>query len=308
MADIGEKKYNLIITYDDVNATKVTLPISIPPGPEGRGIESTKIENGRLIVKYTGDAKEYDIGPVGGGGGDGSGGSITVDNQLSSDSTNPVQNKVITDKLAEIEAMVSYVEPTISTLQLANTNSSYEITSEAGVQYNLAKFTHKETNKANIEGTLSFKKGSSTLISGIEPTDTATEITVTDNNTVKSAQTITYTLTGTSKKGKTISKSASVTFYYASYIGANENGTANADFIPKLTKVQSSSLSGTKTVTVNSNGYIWFITTGTISKITSGGFDVPFSNQGNYTYNGGTYKWYRTDNVIIPGTYTYDIS
>lgn len=307
MANTGDKVYRMTIYYDD-GTTEAPLDISIPPGPAGRGIQKTEItDEGKLFITYT-DGSTADLGVVVGGGGDGSGGSITVDNQLSNTSANPVQNKVIADKIAELEGLLNYVEPTITTLQLANTNSSYEITSEAGVQYNLAKFTHKETNKANIEGTLSFKKGSSTLISGIEPTDTATEIAVTDNNTVKSAQTITYTLTGTSKKGKTISKSASVTFYYASYIGANENGTATADFVPTLEKVQSSNLKGTKTVTVTSNGYIWFITTGTISKITSGGFDVPFSNQGNYTYNGGTYKWYRTDNVIIPGTYTYDIS
>ena len=155
---------------------------------------------------------------------------------------------------------------------------------------------------------MTFKKGSTVLKSDIDTTDTVASVSITDNNTVKTAQTITYTLTGKSKKGNTVSKSASVSFYFASYIGANSNETISDSVIASLTKVSSTGLNGTREITVSSNGYIWFITTGTINDIKSGGFAVPFSNKGSHTYNGGNYKCYRTDNLIVAGTYTYVIS
>lgn len=44
------------------------------------------------------------------------GGSITVDSELSEDSTNPVQNKVITAKITEIETNVGNVDALLSTI------------------------------------------------------------------------------------------------------------------------------------------------------------------------------------------------
>lgn len=244
-------------------------------------------------------------GPVGEGG---EGGSIKVDDKLDTSSPNPVQNSTIAKEIERIWDSVNYVEPTIGELSLTPSSGSVEITSANGVAYNLTSFKHRETSPTNFNGKLTFKKGSTVLKSDIDPTDTVASVSITDNNTVKTAQTITYTLTGKSKKGNTVSKSASVSFYFASYIGANSNETISDSVIASLTKVSSTGLNGTREVTVSSNGYIWFITTGTINKITSGGFDVPFSNKGSHTYNGGSYKCYRTDNLIVAGTYTYVIS
>lgn len=306
-----EKTYTLTLNFD--NGTSTSTNFLVPYGPAGRGISKTEITSeGQLKIYYT-DGSSETLGTV--VGGDGSGGSITVDTELSSTSANPVQNKTITDKLAEIEAMVSYVEPTISTLTLSGTNvTSHEITSETGVTYNLTGFTHKETNKANIEGTLSFKKGSSTLISGIEPTDTATEITVTDNNTVKTAQKITYTLTGTSKKGKTISKSASIDFYHPSYIvvttGGNVEDVDLSDTNPKRIKISSPSLVRTTayTVPLKSDGYIWFVSTSLITNVLSQGVtSVPIDNKGTFTYNGGSYTFWRTS-YELSGNITHSLT
>lgn len=238
----------------------------------------------------------------------GEGGSIEVDDELNKESQNPVQNKIIAEEIERIWDSVNYVEPTIGELSLTPSSGSVEITSASGVTYNLTSFKHRETSPTNFNGKLTFKKGSTVLKSDIDPTDTVASVSITDNNTVKTAQTITYTLTGKSKKGNTVSKSASVSFYFASYIGANSNETISDSVIASLTKVSSTGLNGTREITVSSNGYIWFITTGTINKITSGGFDVPFSNKGSHTYNGGSYKCYRTDNLIVAGTYTYVIS
>lgn len=44
------------------------------------------------------------------------GGSITVDSELSEESTNPVQNKVITAKITEIETKVGNVDALLSTI------------------------------------------------------------------------------------------------------------------------------------------------------------------------------------------------
>lgn len=214
------------------------------------------------------------------------------------------------EKFNSLVDLVNYVEPKIVTLELDGIASSYELKA-GGVEYTLKKFFHKETNIENIDGNLSFKKGEQVLLDNVSPTEVESEVELTksDYNKVTENKTITYSLVGNGKNGNEISHSVGVTFYYASYIGANENANVNHSLISSLTKVNSASLGGTRTVTVSKNGYIWFITTKTINKITSAGFDVPFSLQKEaYDYNGGKYNCYRTENVITPGTDTYSIS
>ena len=259
--------------------------------------EVTEDDNDKILIVENGQwaAKEVSFDPC------------SIDDKLSDTSTNSVQNKVIKEAIDEIWATINYVEPTVSQLSLTPDSSSIEITSSTGVTYNLTKFTHKETLPINFNGKLTLKKGSTVLLSDIEPTTTSTTLDVIDNNTVTTAKTITYTLTGTSKKNKAVSRSASVSFYFASYIGANVDASVSDDLIASLTKVASTSLDGTRTVDINETAYIWFISTGTIDNITSSGFDVPFSKVETYTYNGGSYNCYRTDNLIIAGTYSYVI-
>lgn len=253
--------------------------------------------------------KTFDLGLVVSSGSPES--SVTIVQTTGESETSVMSQKAVTDAIDEIWATINYVEPTISQLTLSASHSgNVELTSASGVTVTLSGFTHKETNPSNIEGTLTFKRSNGTVLkSGITPTSTAATESVSDSYTATSPGSISYVLTGTSKKGKTVSKTVTaVTFYRASYIGGNPSESVSDVLIGGLTKVASNGLSGTRTVTLNENGYVWFITTNTINKITSGGFDVPFTLAETYSYNGGSYKCYKTQSLISAGTYTYVIS
>ncbi len=216
-----------------------------------------------------------------------------------------------TDKTSLVAAVnelcreINYVEPTISQLTLSASHSgNVELTSADGVTFTLTGFTHKESTPSNFEGDLTFKRSNGTVIkSEIAPSSTSNTEVASDTYTATSAGSLAYVLSGVSKKGKTVSKTVTaVTFYRASYIGGNPSESVSDTLIGGLTKVASNGLSGTRTVTLNEDGYVWFITTNTISKITSGGFDVPFALAETYTYNGGSYKCYKTQSLISAGT------
>ena len=136
-------------------------------------------------------------------------------------------------------------------------------------------------------------------MTGISPVEMSTDIEITDTVTLTTSG-ITYTLSGLDKKGKTISKSMSVSAYYTSYIGASENDVVSNALISSLTNTNSASLSGTRDVIFTGSAkYIWFISTKSISSIKSGGFDVPYTLiNSSYSYNGTTYKCYRTDEQV----------
>ena len=209
--------------------------------------------------------------------------------------TSVMSQDSVTKELDEIWAEINYVTPTIEVLTRTPSNSSYELPAT----FLLTKITHRETNVLNIAGTLTLKRGNTVLLTGISPVEMSTDIEITDTVTLTTSG-ITYTLSGLDKKGKTISKSMSVSAYYTSYIGASENDVVSNALISSLTNTNSASLSGTRDVTFTGSAkYIWFISTKSISSIKSGGFDVPYTLiNSSYSYNGTTYKCYRTDEQV----------
>ena len=189
--------------------------------------------------------------------------------------------------------------------------SSFEIVSgskEVGQTYTISSFTHREANINNIDGTLTLKKDSSVVKDNISASTSNATISYSDTITRTSAGNITFTLSGVNTKGAAFSKQDTISFYFPSFIGGVSADTLSD--VSSLTKIASASLSGTREVELSSVGYVYFITTTTISKITSGGFDVPTTNSTlTLNINGVNkeYKVYRT-NELNPGKLTYVIS
>lgn len=197
-----------------------------------------------------------------------------------------------------------YQKPTISSFSMVSGSK------EVGQSVTVSSFTHYETNIGNINGTLTLKKGSTTIQSGIAPKSSNTSVNLSTAQTItsSSAATIKYTLSGKDTKGNSFSRENSISFYFPSWYGYAS--TDSITDVSGLTKVASANLDGTKTVTTEAVGYVYFVTTDTISKITSGGFDVTTTN-GTLILNingvNKTYNVYRT-NQLNPGTLSYVIS
>ena len=232
------------------------------------------------------------------GGGD----SEVVQNTGSSE-TDVMSQKAVTKEINNIWATINYVAPTILTFTLTPPPVSFKLPAT----YTLNDIMHKETNIDNISGTLTLKRGSTVVKSGISPSSTDVTIAVSDTVTLTSSG-VSYTLSGTDKNGKAISKSVVVSAYYTSYIGASTSDTISDTLIESFTDVSSPSLSGTRSVEISGESkYVWFVTTSTINSIKSGGFEVPHNAAVIYAYKGTTYKCYRTSSKIVAGSNTFVI-
>lgn len=236
--------------------------------------------------------------------GEGGGSGVEVVQELGTSTTAVMSQNAVTTEINDLWAAIDYVAPTISTLTRTPSTSSYKLPAT----FTLTKITHKETNIANIVGNLTLKRGSTVIKSDITPSATSADVTVSDTVTLTTSG-VTYTLSGTDKKGNTISKTVSVSAYYTSYFGASENSAVSDTLIAGLTDTSSASLAGTRSVTISGTSkYVWFISTKTISSIKSSGFDVPYTLvNGSYTYNGTTYKCYRTTEKVVAGENSFVI-
>ena len=228
---------------------------------------------------------------------------LNVVQNTGNSTTDVMSQEAVTKEINNIWATINYVAPEISTFTLTPPPVSFKLPAT----YTLNDITHKETNIANISGTLTLKRGSTVVKSDISPSSTDVTIAVSDTVTLTTSG-VSYTLSGTDKNGKAISKSVYVNAYYTSYIGALTSETISDTLIESLTDVSSPSLSGTRSVEISGESkYVWFVTTSTINSIKSGGFEVPHNAAVIYAYNGTTYKCYRTSSKIVAGSNTFVI-
>ena len=231
------------------------------------------------------------------------GSDLNVVQNTGNSTTDVMSQEAVTKEINNIWATINYVAPEISTFTLTPPPISFKLPAT----YTLNDITHKETNIANISGTLTLKRGSTVVKSDISPSSTDVTIAVNDTVTLTTSG-VSYTLSGTDKNGKTISKSVFVNAYYTSYIGASTSDTISDTLIDSFTDVSSPSLSGTRSVNISGESkYVWFVTTSTISSIKSGGFEVPHNTEVIYAYNGTIYKCYRTSSKIVAGSNTFVI-
>ncbi len=195
----------------------------------------------------------------------------------------------------------SYKTPTL-TLSLTGETSPVDLTA-TNLTRSITGFTFTTTSTDKISGDLTFSgEGKSETVapaaSGSKVFDSALVITFAPNKTSAS-----FTLKGTSIKQEQLTASASITSYYPLFYGASATTPTTANFDSAITnttvssgfgKKASSGNSGSYTISYKEGDYVWFCTTGTISKITSSGYDVTIVQDGTLSYKGGTYKLYRT--------------
>ena len=240
-------------------------------------------------------------------------GSIVVDYELSTTSTNPVQNKVITEELNK-----KYTMPIggIPTEDIVDTNSQMtqaqinQIVIGGNITVNLsaspspifvgAQRTIRLSATCSAAATIVIKKGSTVLATG-----SGTSLSASDTITPDSAGNTSYTAEFTiGSIHKTASRS--VTAVYPIRIGT---GTEYVDGTPLTTP--KTSPAGTYNVTVANDGeYVYFNvpSTMTINGATMGGFEFPLEAPASKTIGGVSYKSYRSSNTYDAGTLTIVIS
>lgn len=202
-------------------------------------------------------------------------------------------------------ANATFTKPTIAVLT-TNASSSYEV----GQSITVTQVTHRETTIANIEGNLTLNLDGTTQ--SVTPSESSTNLTVSKTITRTTSGSATISLTGTDKRGNSISKSTNINFYYPAFYGWSSSSSLDGSGIQSLSPTGSGSISGTKTITLSSAGYIYLATTGTISRVVSDNFEVPMNAPvtTSVTRNGVTnsYKVYRTAEQLEAGTWTITIS
>ena len=202
----------------------------------------------------------------------------------------------------------TFATPTITTFTVTGLGTSAEI----GTSVSVTGFTHAETNVSNIDGTLTFKHGSTTLKSGVSPSTSSTSVTldVAETVTRSSAGTETFTLSGLDRLGNTITKSVTKSFYVPKFLGYNAAASITAADVLNMTKGQTLPTS----ITLPSTAYIYFVTDGSISSVKDAdtGFGVPIESPVNLavSINGVSvnYHVYRTSDSILAGTYHFIIT
>lgn len=208
----------------------------------------------------------------------------TVDSELSSTSTNPVQNKVIADEITSIWDVVLPFSISVSI------SGGYE-------------FDGKDHT---ITVTVTPKNGTPTsvTINGTAATQQANG-TWTASFTKNTQGSTSYPVVA-SYKGKNYTASPSVNAYlptFAGIVAAALIGDLNVVGLPR----KSSNIKGTYSLSNTQSGgstyYAWFCANSTtISKITSGGFDVPLEVVATKSVTVGgkafTYNCYRSTNNV----------
>lgn len=275
---------------DELNGKASTSYVQgyVQGNPTASGTEDlTRLKVGDIV---------YNV-PQGGGGS-----GVKVVQTTGQSETAVMSQKAVTKEIEDLRARIDYVAPTISTFTITPSKSSYKLPAT----FTLTSITHMETNVSNIVGDLTLKRGSMKL--NITPSPTSATVTVSDTVTLTTSG-VTYTLSGTDKKGDTFSKTVSVSAYYTSYFGASENSTVSNNLIAGLTDTNSASLGGTRIVNITGTSkYVWFISTRAISSIKSSGFEVPFTLvDDSYSYNETSYKCYRTTERVVAGNNTFMI-
>jgi len=186
----------------------------------------------------------------------------------------------------------AYLDPTLTLGGVAGQTVEYGVT--ASISNN---FTHNETYIKNISGTLNLLRNGTAVVTDIAPSESSTSIAYEKTETI--TEHVTYRLQGTnSKSGAIYSNSVVFNCYKPVFYGASSSETLEST--TGLTKRASASF-GTITVTTEANQYVYFLTTGTISAITSGGFAVPYEKTQTLVVTINdlelTYNVYRTDKL-----------
>lgn len=201
----------------------------------------------------------------------------------------------------------TFKQPVITAFSITGLGGAAEI----GTSVSVSGFNHTETNVNNINGKLTLKYDGSTIDSNITPSAASATGTFTEQIvTMSSAGSKSFILSGTDALGHSISKTVSKTFYIPKFIGSNSKTSVTASDILVMSKGQSQPSS----ITLAGSAYIYFVTNGTINTVKDAatGFGVPLESPvtTSVSINGVnvSYKVYRTSNMIVAGSYSFQIS
>lgn len=241
-------------------------------------------------------------------------GSIAVDTHMDPDSTNPVQNKVVTEAIN-----AKYTKPAdgIPTTDITDANLGMtqaqinQIVIGGNITANLtatpspifvgAERTINLSATCSVSATtIRIKKGDTVIATGSGTSLSATD-TITPASAGNTAYTAEFVIGGITKTA-----SRSVAAVYPIRIGTGASYVeGNAISTPKT------SPAGTYNVTVANNGdHVYFNVPATMSinGATMGGFEFPLDAPVNKTINGVAYKSYGSSNTYDAGTLTIVIS
>ena len=220
---------------------------------------------------------------------------ITIDAELNTESTNPVQNKAIAAAMTELQ---DYCFPTSLEASVSPSSVEWKGNSvEVSVHFKVLR-----NSKPVVADTVQIQFNGETKM--LENVSEGSEKFILSTFGYKSGSV-------TAEKGTTTIKnsprSISANIYLPVYYGFSKATTGNELTITSLTK-GGSSLDGTKTLNNDdATKYLWLCVPNTMSinNVTSSGFDVPFLAPVEASTTLGTYKCYRTKD--LPGTDTMTI-
>lgn len=221
---------------------------------------------------------------------------ITVDTELSQESTNPVENRVIALQLQTLIQNIAELQKEVFPLSVTVSGGG---TFEKGTTQNV---TIRWTTKLG-----------STVIT--PETITVNDVAVANTSTSKVFSGVTSTTTYTVKvtnNGIVASGSKKATFVAPMYFGFAAASSVDSLTIESLTKqtIKENPV-GTYTINNPTKGYyLWLCVPDsmTINKVVSSGFDVPMEAPATKSTTIDTYKCYRTSAAPNPGDMTITIS
>lgn len=215
---------------------------------------------------------------------------ITIDAELNTESTNPVQNKAIAAAMIELQ---DYCFPTSLEASVSPSSVEWKGNSvEVSVHFSVIR-----NSKPVVADTVQIQFNGETKM--MENVSEGSEKFILSTFGYKSGSV-------TAEKGTTTIKNSpktiSANLYLPVYYGFSKATTGNELTITSLTK-GGSSLNGTKTLNNDdATKYLWLCVPNTMSinNVTSSGFDIPFLAPVEASTPLGTYKCYRTKD--LPGT------
>lgn len=237
-------------------------------------------------ILYT-TQKEFDTWQTLVGGQGGGGITIKVDDHLDINSTNPVQNKVITEELNKINDILNPLKLIVSGGGLFEKGTTQLIT----ITWNLKKGESTvQPEESKVNGQVA--SGNSQQFTGVK-----------DDTTYNVECTF---------EGKSVQGSTKVSFIAPMYFGFDAADSIDGLTIEGLNKQSiKSSPAGDYTLNNPTNGnYLWLCIPNSmnISKVTSGGFEVPMEAAQNKGTSIDNYKCYRSSSSINQGNMTITIA
>ena len=220
----------------------------------------------------------------------------TIDSELSTDSQNPVQNRVIAAALREMRGAIDDLNYTAIAVSGFSVSPNQAEMGSSVTTVSLTWALNRAASEARLDGEVIALTGTSGTIS-------RSGLSLTANKT--------WTLTATDERGATASRSASLSFLNRIYWGAAaEPETLGSAFVLSLaSSALASSRGRTITLSAGTGQYIWYCVPARLGTpaFKVGGFDGGFTKVATFQHTNASgyteaYDVYRSDNANLGNT------